>query len=209
MANLEYEKAHLAEYPVIAGVDEAGRGPLAGPVVAGAVILPREFVAEGLIDDSKKLTAKQRERAFEQITSECIWGVGEVSPAEIDEINILQATMKAMRLAVEALRVKPDFLLIDGNYYSNTGIPFETIVKGDSKSLSIAAASIVAKVSRDRYMTEIADKNYPEYGFARHKGYPTKKHFELIKKNGISDIHRITFLRKFASRESLIDEKIL
>lgn len=208
MANLEYEKAHQAEYPVIAGVDEAGRGPLAGPVIAGAVILPREFDAEGLIDDSKKLTAKQRDRAFEQITAKCIWGVGEVSPAEIDEINILQATMKAMRLAVEALRVKPDFLLIDGNYYSNVGIPFETIVKGDSKSLSIAAASIIAKVFRDRYMTEIAEKKYPGYGFAQHKGYPTKKHFEFIKKNGISDIHRITFLRKFASRETLIYEKI-
>ena len=179
----------------LAGVDEAGRGPLAGPVFAAAVILSDDVIIEG-INDSKKLSEKKREILYDEIcekaTSYCVASVDE---KEIDDINILQATFKAMRNAVSGLSVTPDYVLIDGNKSPSTSLAEETVVKGDSKSMSIAAASILAKVSRDRYITEIADK-YPGYGFEKHKGYGTKAHYEAIEKLGICPIHRKTFLRK-------------
>lgn len=179
----------------LAGVDEAGRGPLAGPVFAAAVILADDVIIEG-INDSKKLSEKKRERLYDEICEKAIsYCVASVDEKEIDDINILQATFKAMRNAVSGLSVTPDYVLIDGNKSPSTSFAEETVVKGDSKSMSIAAASILAKVSRDRYITEIADK-YPGYGFEKHKGYGTKAHYEAIEKLGICPIHRKTFLRK-------------
>ena len=179
----------------LAGVDEAGRGPLAGPVFAAAVILSDDVIIEG-INDSKKLSEKKREILYDEICEKAIsYCVASVDEKEIDDINILQATFKAMRNAVSGLSVKPDYVLIDGNKSPSTSFAEETVVKGDSKSMSIAAASILAKVSRDRYITEIADK-YPGYGFEKHKGYGTKAHYEAIEKLGICPIHRKTFLRK-------------
>ncbi len=180
---------------IVCGLDEAGRGPLAGPVFAGAVILPKDYIPEGL-NDSKKLSEKKRDLLFDQITSHAIaWGFGIASPEEIDEINILNASMLAMNRAVESLSVSPDFLLIDGNIargFSQKAVP---VIKGDAKSPSIAAASIIAKVLRDRECLSM-DKDYPMYGFAKHKGYPTKVHFEAIEKYGVSPIHRKSFLKK-------------
>ena len=200
----EMETSLSSTYKLIAGLDEAGRGPLAGPVVAAAVILPNIDYSEFGINDSKKLSAKQRESLFVTIKKIAIdYGIGIVGPERIDEINILNATMEAFQSAIENMRHTPDYLLIDGNYYSGSEIPYSTVVKGDAKVLSIAAASILAKVTRDKYMTDVVDKLYPEYEFAKHKGYPTKKHFENIKKNGISMVHRKTFLIKFAYRENL------
>ena len=179
----------------LAGVDEAGRGPLAGPVFAAAVILSDDVIIEG-INDSKKLSEKKRELLYDEICEKAIsYCVASVDEKEIDDINILQATFKAMRNAVSGLSVTPDYVLIDGNKSPSTSFVEETVVKGDSKSMSIAAASILAKVSRDRYITEIADK-YPGYGFEKHKGYGTKAHYEAIEKLGICPIHRKTFLRK-------------
>lgn len=179
----------------LAGVDEAGRGPLAGPVFAAAVILADDVIIES-INDSKKLSEKKRERLYDEICEKAIsYCVASVDEKEIDDINILQATFKAMRNAVSGLSVTPDYVLIDGNKSPSTSFAEETVVKGDSKSMSIAAASILAKVSRDRYITEIADK-YPGYGFEKHKGYGTKAHYEAIEKLGICPIHRKTFLRK-------------
>lgn len=179
----------------LAGVDEAGRGPLAGPVFAAAVILTDDVIIES-INDSKKLSEKKRERLYDEICEKAIsYCVASVDEKEIDDINILQATFKAMRNAVSGLSVTPDYVLIDGNKSPSTSFAEETVVKGDSKSMSIAAASILAKVSRDRYITEIADK-YPGYGFEKHKGYGTKAHYEAIEKLGICPIHRKTFLRK-------------
>lgn len=179
----------------LAGVDEAGRGPLAGPVFAAAVILADDVIIEG-INDSKKLSEKKRELLYDEICEKAIsYCVASVDEKEIDDINILQATFKAMRNAVSGLSVTPDYVLIDGNKSPSTLLAEETVVKGDSKSMSIAAASILAKVSRDRYITEIADK-YPGYGFEKHKGYGTKAHYEAIEKLGICPIHRKTFLRK-------------
>ena len=179
----------------LAGVDEAGRGPLAGPVFAAAVILADDVIIEG-INDSKKLSEKKREILYDEICEKAIsYCVASVDEKEIDDINILQATFKAMRNAVSGLSVTPDYVLIDGNKSPSTSFAEETVVKGDSKSMSIAAASILAKVSRDRYITEIADK-YPGYGFEKHKGYGTKAHYEAIVKLGICPIHRKTFLRK-------------
>ena len=179
----------------LAGVDEAGRGPLAGPVFAAAVILADDVIIEG-INDSKKLSEKKRELLYDEICEKAIsYCVASVDEKEIDDINILQATFKAMRNAVSGLSVKPDYVLIDGNKSPSTSFAEETVVKGDSKSMSIAAASILAKVSRDRYITGIADK-YPGYGFEKHKGYGTKAHYEAIEKLGICPIHRKTFLRK-------------
>ena len=195
MPSFEYEEKHYAEgYTAICGCDEAGRGPLCGPVVAAAVILPCGFEIEGL-NDSKKLSEKKREALFEIIKEKAIaYAIAEASPAEIDEINILNASMLAMRRAVEALSVKADFALIDGNCSRGFNIPTETIVKGDAKSYSIAAASILAKVTRDRGCAEL-DRLYPEYGIAKHKGYPTKDHMDAVRKHGPTPIYRMSFLK--------------
>lgn len=199
---LRQEKMHETEkrllsrgYRFIAGVDEAGRGPLAGPVYAAAVILPENIRLDG-INDSKKLSEKKREALFGQIIQSavdyCIYSVDEKI---IDEINILNATHMAMNGAVNGLKQKPDYVIIDGNSIKGMNLPHETIVKGDAKSISIAAASILAKVSRDRYITKMAEE-YPEYGFEKHKGYGTKAHYAAIEKYGICPIHRKTFLKK-------------
>lgn len=192
----EYEKQAVAEgYSLVCGVDEAGRGPLCGPVCAAAVILPMDCEIEG-INDSKKLSEKKREALFSVITEKAIaYSVAMVDAATIDEVNILQATFMAMRQAVETLSVRPDMALIDGNRTPGLDMAERTIVKGDAKSISIAAASILAKVTRDRYMLEV-DKKYPEYAFAKHKGYGTKLHYEKIAENGICPEHRRTFLKK-------------
>lgn len=179
----------------VAGVDEAGRGPLAGPVFAAAVILPDDIIIKG-INDSKKLSEKKREKLFDEICEAAeAYAVFWVDEKRIDEINILQATFEAMRGAVSGLSKTPSYVLVDGNQNPGLSIPNETVVKGDSKSMAIAAASILAKVSRDRYITNISAE-YPEYGFEKHKGYGTKAHYEAIEKYGICPIHRKTFLRK-------------
>lgn len=195
MPSFEYEEKHYSEgYTAICGCDEAGRGPLCGPVVAAAVILPLGLEIEGL-NDSKKLTEKKRDKLFDIIKEKAVaYAIAEASPAEIDEINILNASMLAMRRAVEALPIKADFALIDGNCSRGFEIPTETVVKGDAKSYSIAAASILAKVTRDRQCEEL-DKEYPEYGIAKHKGYPTKDHMEAVKKYGPAPIYRRSFLK--------------
>ena len=195
MPNFEYEEKLYSEgYKSICGCDEAGRGPLCGPVVAAAVILPLGIEIEGL-NDSKKLTEKKREKLFDVIKEKAIaYAIAEASPEEIDEINILNASMLAMRRAVEALPVKADFALIDGNCSRGFEIPTETVVSGDAKSCSIAAASILAKVTRDRGCIEL-DREYPMYGIAKHKGYPTKDHMNAVREHGPSPIHRKTFLK--------------
>lgn len=196
-----YEHACYDEgFSLICGVDEAGRGPLAGPVCAAAVILPRDLQIEGL-NDSKKLTEKRREALYEIIIKEAVaYGIAMVDEKAIDEINILQATFLAMRRAVGQLSVRPDMVLVDGNREPELDIPVKTIVKGDSLSANIAAASILAKVTRDRFMLE-QDKLYPEYGFALHKGYGTKAHYAALREYGACPIHRQTFLRKFYGNE--------
>lgn len=183
-------------YQAICGVDEAGRGPLAGPVVAGAVILPVD--AEILyLNDSKKLSASRRDELFDEIREKAVsWAVGIVSPERIDEINILQATYEAMRQAVAKLMPEPDILLVDAVTIPGVSQKQVGIVKGDAKSVSIAAASIMAKVTRDRMMVEL-DEKYPEYGFASHKGYGSQAHIEVIRKYGPSPIHRRTFIKNF------------
>lgn len=193
---LLYENEKYNEgYKIICGVDEAGRGPLAGPVYAAAVVLEKGQTIEG-VNDSKKLSEKKRELLFDKIINECKdYSIGTASEKEIDELNILQATFLAMKRAVDGLSVKPDCALVDGNQIPNLDCDVTTVVKGDAKSESIAAASILAKVSRDRYMLEMAEK-YPQYGFEKHKGYGTKLHYEMIEKHGICDIHRKTFLKK-------------
>lgn len=197
----EIENSLYAEgYKMICGVDEAGRGPLAGPVCAAAVILPKGLVLPGL-NDSKKLTDKKRRELFPIIKEQAIaYGIGLASHEEIDEINILQATYLAMERAIAQLEGKADFALIDGNRAKDFGVPVRTVVKGDSLSASIAAASILAKVTRDNLMLELAEK-YPEYGFQVHKGYGTKAHYEALRTHGHSPIHRMTFLRKFYGQE--------
>ena len=181
----------------IAGVDEVGRGPLAGPVVAAAVILPRDFDVLG-IDDSKKLSPKKREELFEVIKAKALaWAVGWVGPERIDEINILEATKEAMRQAVQGLSLQPDHVLIDGNFTVRAlSLPQTAIVKGDANSTSIAAASILAKVTRDRYMEEM-DAVYPGYAFASNKGYGTKAHYDGLKAQGPTPIHRKTFISDY------------
>lgn len=193
---LLYENEKYNEgYKIICGVDEAGRGPLAGPVYAAAVVLEKGQTIEG-VNDSKKLSEKKRELLFDKIINECKdYSIGTASEKEIDELNILQATFLSMKRAVDGLSVKPDCALVDGNQIPNLDCDVTTVVKGDAKSESIAAASILAKVSRDRYMLEMAEK-YPQYGFEKHKGYGTKLHYEMIEKYGICDIHRKTFLKK-------------
>lgn len=186
----------LADKGVICGVDEAGRGPLAGPVCAAAVILPPHTEIPGL-NDSKKLTDKKRRELFPIIEEKAIaYGIAFASEQEIDELNILQATFLAMRRAIEQLEGKADFALIDGNRETDFGLPVMTVVKGDSRSANIAAASILAKVTRDEYMEKLAAE-YPEYGFEVHKGYGTKRHYEVLREFGASPVHRKTFLKKF------------
>ncbi len=181
------------QFDRIAGIDEAGRGPLAGPVVAAACILPDGVLFEGL-NDSKQLTAEKREALFEKITGYpgLIFGIGKASVAEIDRYNILRATFLAMRRAVAALVIKPDYILVDGNQLPDFEIPAEAIVEGDGRSVSIAAASVLAKVTRDRIMCE-SDTKWPEYGFKQHKGYATEQHLEAIRQRGPCPIHRKTF----------------
>ena len=186
----------------LAGVDEAGRGPLAGPVVAAAVIFPKDVWIDG-VDDSKKLTHGKREELFDLIqTSALSVGVGIVSHQRIDEINILQATMQAMEEAVAKLDRHPQHLLIDGPRYNCTSIPYAAIIDGDAKCFSIAAASIIAKVTRDRLMLAY-DREFPQYGFAKHKGYGTKEHLDALRKHGPCEIHRRSF--RMPSRIDLID----
>ncbi len=183
-------------FHAICGIDEAGRGPLAGPVCAAAVILPERLDIPGL-NDSKKLTDKKRRELFPIIEEQAIaFGLGWASQEEIDEINILQATFLAMSRAVEQLKIRPDLALVDGNRAPALDLPVETVVKGDSLSASIAAASVLAKVSRDDVMLRMAEE-YPGYGFEVHKGYGTKAHYEALRKFGPSPIHRRTFLKKF------------
>lgn len=182
-------------FSAVCGIDEAGRGPLAGDVYAGAVILPRGVEIAG-VNDSKKLSEKKRETLFDEITARAeAYCIATASVAEIDEMNILWAAMLAMRRAVEGLAVKPDLALVDGNCDPGLGFATQTIIGGDGKSASIAAASILAKVARDRYMKEL-DRLYPEYQFAKHKGYGTKLHYEMLREYGPSPAHRRTFLRK-------------
>lgn len=202
MESLIYEQqAADAGFALVCGVDEAGAGPLMGPVYAAAVILPEKFDLPGL-NDSKKLTEKKREELFSLIQQQAVsWSVASVSAREIDETDILSARMKAMQIAIDGLSVKPDFALIDGNRdHGRTAAvttPHRCLVGGDGLSASIAAASILAKVSRDRYVTDVLDKQYPEYQFAKHKGYGTKLHREMFEKYGPCPEHRMTFLKKW------------
>lgn len=184
----------------LCGVDEAGRGPLAGPVVAAAVIFAPETIIPG-INDSKKLSEKKREALFDKIVAEAqAYSYALVSPARIDEINILQASLEAMRIAVEGLTLKPDFILIDGNKKFQTDIPSEAVVKGDGKSFTIAAASIIAKVTRDRLLLQL-DKEYPHYNWAKNKGYPTKDHMQAVIRYGPCPHHRRSFLNNIPKWE--------
>ena len=193
----QFEEELFAQgYQVICGVDEAGRGPLAGPVCAAAVILPPHLEIPGL-DDSKKLSDKRRRELFPIIKEQAIaYGIGLASHEEIDEINILQATFLAMERAVAQLQIKPEYALIDGNRTKDFGLPVKTVVKGDSLSANIAAASVLAKVTRDTLMEEAAVE-YPGYGFEIHKGYGTRAHYDALREKGPSSIHRMTFLKKF------------
>lgn len=193
----EIEDSHFEKgIKLICGIDEAGRGPLAGPVCAAAVILPPQVEFPGL-NDSKKLTDKRRRELFPIIKEQAVaYGIGLASHEEIDEINILQATYLAMERALARLSVKPELALIDGNRAKDFGLPVETIVKGDSRSASIAAASILAKVTRDDLMLHAAEE-YPQYQFDVHKGYGTKAHYAALTEHGPSPIHRMTFLKKF------------
>lgn len=196
MPDFEYEKnAQKNGYKFICGVDEAGRGPLAGPVCAAAVILPVDCVIVGL-NDSKKLSEKKRELLFDVIKEKAVaYSIAYGTLEEIEKYNILEATYLAMNRAIEGLSQKPDFALIDGNRIpKGISVPCETVVKGDMKSCSIAAASILAKVTRDRLMIEYAQK-YPQYNFQKHKGYGTKEHYEAIKQHGVCEIHRLSFLK--------------
>ena len=203
MADFSIEiELHKQHYKYIAGVDEAGRGPLAGPVVAAAVILPinEELFAE--INDSKKVASKKRVELFDLIIKESIfYSIESVDNLVIDDINILNATMKAMEKSVLGLTKCPDYLLIDGNRYNSKDVPYRTIIKGDSISKSIAAASILAKVYRDKFMVEVVDKEFPQYNFAKHKGYGTKEHIALVKKYGVCKYHRFSFLK------NILDDK--
>ena len=198
---LKYEnEAFDNGFNCVCGVDEAGRGPLAGPVCAAAVILPKGCIIDGL-NDSKKLSEKRREQLFDVITKKAVaYSIAMASEKEIDEINILQATFLAMRRAVESLEIKPDFVIVDGNRDPLLGIKTMTLIKGDALCESVAAASILAKVTRDRYMLKLCEK-YPEYQFQKHKGYGTKLHYEMIEKYGISDIHRKSFLKKLTGEK--------
>ncbi len=194
---LYFENQAIANgYQIICGVDEAGRGPLAGPVCAAAVVLPKGCIIEG-VNDSKKLSEKKRELLYDKIIAEAEdYSIAAATAQEIDEINILQATFLAMKRAIDGLKIKPDYAMIDGNRMPTIDICGETIVKGDGRSASIAAASILAKVTRDRYMLKMAEK-YPEYKFEKHKGYGTKLHYEMLNEYGPCEIHRQSFLKSW------------
>ena len=193
----EIEDENYSEgFEIICGVDEAGRGPLAGPVYAAAVILPKHLQIPGL-NDSKKLSDKRRRELCPVICDQALaYGIGFATEQEIDEINILQATFLAMERAMAQLKIRPDLALIDGNRQKDFGLPVKTIVKGDSRSANIASASVLAKVSRDDWMIAMAEK-YPEYGFEIHKGYGTRAHYQALEAYGPSPIHRMSFLKKF------------
>ena len=194
MDNLEYEKELISKgYKIVAGVDEVGRGPLNGPVVAACCVINSDIDLTG-ITDSKKISEKKREQLYEYLIKNTIYAVGEASPKEIDELNILEATKLAMKRAIEEVskQTKIDYLLIDGNMKFDLDIPYLSIVKGDLKSASISCASIIAKVTRDRMMIEL-DKKYPMYGYKLHKGYPTKKHLEALKQYGLIDGYRLSY----------------
>ncbi len=197
MNMLEIENSCRKEgFKYICGVDEAGRGPLAGPVVAAAVILPQDYEIEGL-NDSKKLSEKKREQLFDVICEKALaYAISFADEKEIDSVNILNATFNAMKRAVSELSVTPEIVLVDGNANPGMNIECRTIVKGDAKSASIAAASILAKVSRDRFMCRLAEE-YPQYHFEKHKGYPTKLHYQLLNEYGASPVHRNSFLKKW------------
>lgn len=193
-------EAYARGYKYVCGVDEAGRGPLAGPVFAAAVILPRGYVIDG-VNDSKKLTEKKREQLYSKIKEQSLaYCVASASVDETDEINILNATFLAMTRAVSGLQVKADFALVDGNRLPSLEIDAKAVVKGDALSESIAAASILAKVERDHFMLNLANE-YPNYAFEKHKGYGTKLHIEMIKKYGASNVHRKTFLKKILNKD--------
>lgn len=193
---LDYDTAMREQFGIICGVDEAGRGPLAGEVYASAVILPENHGITGL-DDSKKLTEKSREKLYKEIIQKATaYCIATASVSEIEELNILQASLLAMRRAVSGLSVKPEYVLIDGNQYPKTGIDEETVIKGDATSATIAAASILAKVARDNYMKQQA-LLYPQYGFDKNKGYGTKAHYDALTQYGACAIHRPSFLKKF------------
>lgn len=205
MEDLSYEQqAHEEGCALVCGVDEAGAGPLMGPVYAAAVILPEKFELPGL-NDSKKLTEKKREALFPRIQQQALaWSVASVSAREIDDTDILSARMKAMQLAIDGLSLCPDLALIDGNRdhgkFAAVTTPHRCIVGGDAHAASIAAASILAKVSRDHYVTEVLDKKYPQYQFAKHKGYGTKLHYEMLDAFGPCAEHRLSFLRKWQEK---------
>ena len=206
MTDFSLEKAAMARgCTAVCGCDEAGAGPLMGPVYAAAVILPVDGCIPGL-DDSKKLTEKKREALFDVICQQAAWAVASVSAEEIDATDILSARMKAMQLAIDALAIPADYALIDGNRdhgrCASIDLPHETVVGGDGRSISIAAASILAKVTRDRYVTEVLDKEYPQYHFAQHKGYGTKLHYAMLDQYGPCPEHRQSFLVKWKERRS-------
>ncbi len=191
----EYDSAVRTEYPVICGVDEAGRGPLAGDVYAAAVVLDDETLIDYL-NDSKKISESRREKLYDEIIDRAkAYCIATATVEEIDRLNILEATMLAMKRAVEGLGIKPDMAMVDGNRLPVLDCPAQCVIKGDATSASIAAASVLAKVSRDRYMRDIAEK-YPQYGFEQHKGYGTALHCEMLRKYGPSEVHRRTFLKK-------------
>lgn len=197
----EIDKSYFKEgYNYICGIDEAGRGPLAGPVVVAAVIMPKDSMIEG-VNDSKKVSEKKREKLYELIIEEAIsYSVGIVDQNEIDRINILNATKAGLTEAVRTLKVKPELILVDALTNVDTcGVPYQSIIKGDAKSYSIAAASIIAKVTRDRIMREW-DKVYPQYGFEKHKGYGTAAHISAIKENGLCPLHRLSFVKNIINK---------
>ena len=199
MELFEYDKAVREKFAMVCGVDEAGRGPLAGDVYAAAVIFDEDIIIEG-INDSKKLSAKKREQLYDIIIEKAkAYCIATASIEEIEEINILNAAMLAMKRAVEGLGIVPNIALIDGNKTPDINCRSYAVVKGDATSQSIAAASILAKVARDRYMEEL-DKKYPQYQFAKHKGYGTKLHYEMLEKYGISEVHRPSFLKKLRDK---------
>lgn len=205
MTLFEFDSSYRDRYDIVCGCDEAGRGPLAGDVFAAAVVFDKDTVIEG-INDSKKLTEKKREKLFDEIKEKALyWSIKTCSVAEIEKFNILNCAMLAMKRAVEDLPVKPDICLIDGNKTPDLDTEAEAVVGGDAKSQSIAAASILAKVARDRYMLELA-KEYPEWQFEKHKGYGTKLHYQMLDQYGESPVHRPSFLKKYYAAKEKSNE---